>query len=162
MLTCDIDRNETANRANARSAIRLDNRPINISIRANPGEGTLQNGDHSVIDKFSRSVHYFAIEWPVKSMFEEDAISAIEAHRKKCPESLSWFAGVRSARRIHPHDEHEVHFLTNAWIDVSVDTPDGAQRVARRLLQLGCVQSPIHTDSPSARHVFAYALNEES
>src|SRR5665213_876449 len=65
-----------------------------------------------------------------------------------------WYAGVRLTTRRHPWDECELSFSTKAWFDIAVDTPEQAQRVVRRLFEHGCYQSPIHTVSTTAKHVF--------
>ena len=105
------------------------------------------------------------IEWPAiasKSMSEMEKIAAIETHLDKYPGSLNRFAGVRVAPRIHSWNEQEVPFSTKAWIDISCDTPEEAQRIAQRLFALGCGKSLIQTNSSIGKHVFGYADNSES
>ena len=156
-----------ADRALARSARLLHSWPFNISIRAKFGETVVvkQNMLIFTIDKWWLAIYYCVIEWPAVYcilMSEMEKINAVEIHRKSCPGSLEWFAGVRIAPRLHPWDGQEPPYSTKAWMDIRADTAQEAHKIAKKLFELGYGKSPIHTNSPSGEHVFAYAINNET
>ena len=94
-------------------------------------------------------------------MKSTEILEAVIRHKEKYPDSVSaWFAGLRVAHRLHPWDERELSFPTNAWLDCSADSEEQAQGVARTLFAMGYEKSPLHTDSPVAKHVFVYSLKE--
>jgi hypothetical protein len=156
MVIGRLDWNEKADRAFTRPA--FHNRQLNVSIRADFGERA-----KSTVDRMLQSNTYYAIELPVIHMTESEILAAMIRHKEKCSGYVSeWFAGVRFAPRLHPWDEQELSFPTKAWLDLSADTGDQAQRVAYSLFSMGCEKSPLHTESPTAKHVFVYSLNKES
>jgi hypothetical protein len=141
-------------------------RPFNISIRAKFGESTLakQSVLNFTIDKWPLASNIYAIEWSSVNnnlMNETGIMDAIETHRRNCPAFLEWFAGVRITPRAHPRDGQELRFPTRAWVDIQAGTTEEAQRIAEKLFELGYGISPIHTNSASAKHIFAYAIKTE-
>ena len=163
MLTNSASCKSIADRDCARSAYLTDSGPINISIRAKVGElrTKVQTIADLAIDKWRGDDIICVIDWPA-IMNKTEALRAIQRHQQRCRDSLRWFAGVRNSPRRHPWDERQFGFATEAWIDVTTDTSEGAQEVAQRLFELGYVASPLHTESESGRHIFAYATKSES
>ena len=105
----------------------------------------------------------YAIELPVIEMIKSEILTAMIRHKEKCSDCISeWFAGVRFAPRLHPWDEEELSFPTKAWLGFLADTGEQAQGVAHSLFEMGYEKSPLHTESPTAKHVFVYSLNQES
>jgi hypothetical protein len=157
MLIRSPDRNEQADRTLARSAFqnRKFNRQFNVSIRADSGE--LAN---YTIDRAFRKDISIAIELPVKDMNNCNILKAMTRHEVECSGCISkWFAGVRATHRLHPWDEQILSFPTKAWLDCSADSGELAQEVARTLFSMGYEKSPMHIESPTAKHVFVYSLN---
>jgi len=155
MVTGSLPWNEKAGRAFTRSA--LHNRQLNVSIRAEFGERAKYTVDRTV-----RVSIFHAIELPVIEMFKSQILAAIIQHKEKCSGVAEWFAGVRFAPRLHPWNEQELSFSTKAWLDFSADTGEQAQGVTHSLFAMGYEKSPLHTESPTAKHVFVYSLNKES
>ena len=152
MVINSLERNEQADRAFTRPAIH--NRQLNVSIRADPGELAKYTFDRSL-----REDIIYAIELPVIEMIDVDILTAMIRHKEKCSDCVSkWFAGVRAAHRLHPWDEQELSFPTKAWLDWSADSGEQAQGVAQTLFAIGYEKSPLHTESPTAKHVFVYSL----
>jgi hypothetical protein len=156
MVICSLDWNEKADRAFARSAIH--NTETKVSIRAEyTGERRKCNIDRSLgsIDKFAFGFRV------IRSMDRELILSAIVKHRICCPSVFQWLVGVRFAPRLHPWDEQELPFPTRAWLNLSANTEE-AQTIAEQLFSSGFAKSPIHTNEPTAKCVFVYALTPES
>ena len=148
--------NGKADRAFTRSA--LHNRQLNVSIRAEFGELAKYTVDRSLPETI-----FYAIDLPVIKMFKSEMLAAMIRHKAKCSGCVSeWFAGVRFAPRLHPWDEQVLSFPTKAWLDFSADTGEQAQGVALSLFSMGYEKSPLHTESPTAKHVFVYSLNKEA
>ncbi len=158
--------NEMADQAFAQSAAGSYSQHFNISIRAICGERnkSKQISLKIAIDKSCVSVFVYAIDMLTVVCMKCDAIiERINLHI--CSRSLlatQWFAGVRVRPRLHPWDEQELPFQTKAWLDVSADSGEQAQGVARILFAMGCEESPLHSISPTAKHVFVYSLSKES
>ena len=166
-FACSFESDEKADRTLVRSAISAHRRPINISIRAKKfGELTRakQKKVIQAIDIWLNRSILIVIKWPAMGniMTAAEVIAIIEFHRRKCPGSLRWFAGIYIAPRIHPWDEQEHPFPTKAWIGITIATSEEAQTIVQKLFQLGYGESPINTNKSSAKHIFAYAMNKES
>ena len=165
MLTINIQGKKNADQTLIRSARSLHSKTLKISIRA---RGDTQ-GKHKkavlAIDKFIEQDYSCVLErYAIVCCFmnEFETLVAVEEHRNRCTGSLQWFAGVHFAPRIHPWDEQELSFPTMAWIEVEADSPVEAQRAAEALFARGFGVSPVHTNAPSASHVFAYVLHPVS
>jgi hypothetical protein len=99
----------------------------------------------------------------VDSMTEEEAMNKFILHLINSSLGIEyWYAGVGLTTRRHPWDECELSFSTRAWLHIAVDTSEQAQKVARRLFERGCGESPMHTVSSSATYVFLYASSHQS
>jgi hypothetical protein len=92
----------------------------------------------------------------------DQILATVAEHQAHSGPVSGWFVGVRFKSRLHPWDEQELPFPTRAWINLRADTGDEAQRAVERLLAIGYAKSSLHTDSPSARCVFAYHANKET
>lgn len=159
-------RNEKADRVSPRSAC-IDvrsSRQLNVSIRALSSERKRLNQTDAnlLIDIASNQVFTIAIELTAR-VTNTQIMNLIVTHIQNGSLSLSiWFAGACVAPRRHQWDEQELSFPTKAWIVIPTEAAEEAQKVAKQLFDFGCRKSPVHTESPAARCVFAYALNEES
>lgn len=145
-----------ADRAFARPA--RHNRQLNVSIRADLGESSKYTVDRSRWEAI-----LVAIELPVIGMSNGEILKAVILHKEKragC--DARWFAGVRVAHRLHPWDEQGLSFPTAAWLDCVADAGEPAQGVVQALFSMGYEKSPLHSESPTAKHVFVYSLNMNS
>ena len=160
--------NEKADRAFARSAPLHLTQWLNLCFNPHPRGRSIPSRPYFLKRIYCRSPFfrlYFVTELTtVRIMSEEEAMNKFILHLSNISLGAEywWYAGVGSTTRRHPWDECELSFSTRAWLDIAVDTPEQAQRVARRLFERGCGESPIHTVSSSVTHVFLYASNHQS
>jgi hypothetical protein len=83
----------------------------------------------------------------------------IQSHLRLRPTPGDWEIGVRSSQRIHPWDEQELPFPTQAWLTHHTSDSAEAEMIAAALFAFGCRISPAHLPSGTSRTVFIYALN---
>jgi len=124
---------------------------------------TIFSGKKSIAIHYSIGYDYVTELTTVACMTEEEAMKKFILHLNNSSSGIEyWYAGVGLTTRRHPWDECELSFSTRAWLHIAVDTPEQAQKVARRLFERGCGESPMHTVSSSATHVFLYASSHQS
>jgi hypothetical protein len=139
-------------------------RQLNVSIHALSSDRKRlnQTGANLLIDIVSNQAFTSAIELTAR-IKNSKIMNLIVTHIQSGHLSLNvWFAGACVASRRHPWDEQKLSFSTKAWIVIPTEAAEEAQKVAKQLFDFGCRKPPVHTESPAARCVFAYALNEES
>jgi hypothetical protein len=96
-------------------------------------------------------------------MIKDEIMAAIDEHRAACAgHFFSWFAGVQIAPRLHPWDEQELSFPIRVWLNLNANTGEEAQTIVQQLFTAGCAKSPLHSNLPTAKCVFVYALPLET
>ena len=147
--------NEKADRAFTRPAIH--NRQLNVSIRADFGECAKYT-----VDKSIQATIVCVIELPVIEMKSTEILEALSRHKENA-ETLFLRGLLVFASRLDCIRGMDRSFFSNQGLARLVGRHGKPSSRSRSLsFRNGLQKSPLHTNLPTAKHVFVYSRNKES